>query len=702
MKKMRKITAWVLTLCLAVSLLGIAAFAEGETAEAAAETVTGDPAPATSDGVYTISASGVYTVSGTGAQPIVVTAQDVTLNLTGAILTAPAGKSAIALESGASVTLNVSGVCSLTGGDDNTQGGCGIQVPSGASLTVRGATGADSLTAIGTGTHACGIGNYQKGAPSSGKIVIENLAALSAVGGKADCDLTSDHGKTEGGPAIGGGRTAPAGDSGDGTVTLTNCASVSAIGGSKSAAIGAGFWNACDVVISNCASVSATGGVTAAAIGVSRNPASEYGPSSVTITDSAVTAQGGYEGAGIGSGYCDKSYGDYARTLSDGTAGSAVSLPAMNLSIDGASVVTATGGKLGAGIGGGYKAGNVHIRIGSGASVTAYAGEKGEGGSKIPCGIGSGADGSGLFSDKNGSIAIADGASVAAFSYGYDSAAYNGTLNSQVLGSKWAIGRELDSSATTAAVLQYRFLTSDFYGEKLENMTELNPGQSNAVTLTSDAGEKSVTIPQGYTCMAVTAAPGTYTVSLNGQSWSYLNTLGYEAAGDIGGTAYTFGTFPESAYASYHSTYLAYHDGATVRYALDRPSADFTASAGVNSYDAVAYRPAVVPAPKPAPIPTPTPIPTPEPPAVIENPTVPTTEPPAAEIPAVTVPETETPAVTVPETTVPQAEIPETGVPKAEAPKTGDPSALLAVLAGVSGAGLAVLALTSRKRREQN
>ena len=108
--------------------------------------------------------------------------------------------------------------------------------------------------------------------------------------------------------------------------------------------------------------------------------------------------------------------------------------------------------------------------IGARAEVTALAGKKEASGSKIPCAIGSGADGSGLFSDSNGSVSIADGASVTAFSYGYDTAEYNGTSKNDVLASKWAIGRELDASATTATVLQCRFLTSDFYSEKIDGM----------------------------------------------------------------------------------------------------------------------------------------------------------------------------------------------------------------------------------------
>jgi uncharacterized repeat protein (TIGR02543 family) len=589
------------------------------------------------NGVITIDAAGSYTADSSITSPIVIAVSGVTLNLNSVTITAPSGKSAIALGDGVSAAIVVSGECSLTGGAGGagicvpgtsalnlsgtgsltaiggggtagingdgtftadtvkTEGGAGIGGASGQANGAINISGLASLFARGCGLHASGIGTGYRHT-DNGAISISDVGTLTAIGGQYGVDTAKDNG-AEGGAGIGGGRdTASKTDCG--TVSITGCKTVKAFGGSKAAAIGSTFWSACDVTIDSCASVEAVGGATSAAIGTARNVKSEAGDSSVVITDSAVSAQGGYYGAGIGGGYFDQSYGDYARNVKDSSgntvSGNTISIPAVTVTIDGASTVYARGGELGAGIGGGYKETNVHVAIGARAAVTALAGEKEASGSKIPCAIGSGADGSGLFSDSNGSVSIADGASVTAFSYGYDTAEYKGTSKIDVLASKWAISRELDASDTTATVLQCRFLTSDFYSEKIGGMAELVPANPNTVTLKSAGSTYSIAVPAGYTCMAATVARGTYTVSLNGQDWSYLESQGYSATAKVGGTAYSAGSFPDEHYASYESTYNPYSGDVTVKYSFGAPSAVFAASAGVNSFDAVAYRPNTV------------------------------------------------------------------------------------------------------------
>ena len=643
----------------------------------------------------------VYTVTGigSGTNHIVVT-DDVTLYLSDVTISnLDTGLSAIEVKSGAAATILVSGSASLTGG----QRGCGIAVPEGAVLKLSGATGNDSLTAVGTGTWGCGIGWFVKdGSAASGSITISDLSALTAAGGCAGLDLTSDHGVNEGGPAIGGGRTSNTADqTQNGVVTLRNIASVTATGGAKAAAIGAGFWRACDVLIENCANVAAVGGTTAAAIGISRN--NTEGDSSVTIRGSAVTAQGGYYGAGIGTGYYDNSYGDFSRDAA------LRQIPAMNITIGG-SVVTATGGKLAAAIGGGYKSWNASVSIDASSTVTAYAGANGGNGQKIPCAIGSGADGSGIFADR-GSLSIAAGADVAAFAYGYE------TADGSVLASKWAISRELNDSSTTANVLQCRFLTSDFYGENAmtnssgsalysEALGVLSAGQSNVATLTNGTATRTVTIPAGYTCMAVTVDAGTWTVRVNDRLQSYLPTASCSAAtdGSFTGTAsavYTHGSGSGSyaAYAKNYNPYGTKSDLVSLAYSFNTPSADFAVSAGVNSFDAVAYRPGVTPTPVPEPTPTPTPDPEPTP-----TPTpVPGGDDDSTPASPVTLPEEPTPAAEVPGTEEPSAEIPEEETPLAEVPATGDSglAALSGFCAAASLAGLAYVALSGRKKKDE-
>lgn len=87
------------------------------------------------------------------------------------------------------------------------------------------------------------------------------------------------------------------------------------------------------------------------------------------------------------------------------------------------------------------------------------------------------------------------------------------------------------------------------------------------------------------------------------------------------------------------------------------------------------------------PEPTPTP---PEPPVEINEPEVPLTEEPGTEIEEPSVPKAEEPVT----------EIEDPGVPMADVPETGDKSLLWGCLSLISGAGLALLAMMDKKRKD--
>ena len=67
----------------------------------------------------------------------------------------------------------------------------------------------------------------------------------------------------------------------------------------------------------------------------------------------------------------------------------------------------------------------------------------------------------------------------------------------------------------------------------------------------------------------------------------------------------------------------------------------------------------------------------------------------------------ETPATDLPDTDVPTSgdtgvDLPEPEVPRADAPKTGDAAGLWAMAAAVSGLGLVWLAISGKKRKEED
>ena len=136
-----------------------------------------------------------------------------------------------------------------------------------------------------------------------------------------------------------------------GTLTISGDGALIAQGGKQGAGIGSGFEKAGNNIVISGGEVTATGGEYAAGIG-----GGMYGSgSSITISGGTVTATGGECGAGVGSGYYE--------------SGS-------NITISGGTVI-AQGGNQGAGIGGGKSGAGNNIDI-SGGTVTATSIATGE------------------------------------------------------------------------------------------------------------------------------------------------------------------------------------------------------------------------------------------------------------------------------------------------------------------------------------
>ena len=211
--------------------------------------------------------------------------------------------------------------------------------------------GSGSLTAVAKGTHAYGIGGA-----NTESIKITGVHIVEAMGGHAygiGSDTKYYKDAPEGGAAIGSGK--------DGAViTLDKVTVMKAIGGSKTAAIGANFHTGVTINITDSVIDYAEGGVSAAGIGGSRvsNGANESG-TTINITNSNVTAQGGAYGAGIGSGY-------------DTHCQSIQPLCTINISD---STIKATGGDYAAGVGTGYHNAALKGEI-KNSSVIAASGEK--------------------------------------------------------------------------------------------------------------------------------------------------------------------------------------------------------------------------------------------------------------------------------------------------------------------------------------
>ena len=534
-------------------------------------------------------------------------------------------------------------------GNNSLQGSDGILVPDGTEVEIVGAGGKDGddkLTAVGSGTIGSGIGYTKDNASNAGNITIHDIHEVTAVAGSIVEPATASedpyYKSGGGGAGIGGGRY---NDAEQGKVTISDVGTVTAVGGKKSAGIGASWWRGADVTIENADNVTATGGETGAGIGAARNTyRGASGPddpdldgalvTNITITDSTVIANGGKYGAGIGGAYNEYSSEDQARTDADKKKN-----PDVNIVIAGKSDITATGGQYAAGIGGGYKLSASNITIGSDATVKVFAGESGNEGKKLSEAIGSGADGSGLFTSADAVITIEEGANVQAFGNGFDVLG----SNRGVFYSKWPVNHEANTGGTTAPVVAIRFLVTEFGDifKEQDKVGDDNPGQMDflnkaddniisfvSLTAGEDAEPLNVTLPKGYTTLAVSLPADTYQILVNGTPWSFLPDEGYQAITDgsktnEGKEKWVYGekgtVVTEGKYAKHDEKDNQFYpwkqtsDLVTFRYAFGKPSANFVVGPGINYFDAVAYRGKIEPEPVPTPDPEPTPDPTPAP-----------------------------------------------------------------------------------------
>lgn len=196
----------------------------------------------------------------------------------------------------------------------------------------------NGLTSTANGKWGCAIGG------DGATVEITNTHIVSAIGGRLqtiDGTYLGKHvdsqGKNDvpGGPGIGGS-----------VITITDSTIDLVVGGCKSAGIGARYWQATSITITNSAISEVYGGSGSAGIGGSReaHPDPTWQTVTIVISDSTISAFGGENAAGIGSGYdvnCQVTQGE------------------VHIEISGDSVISAQGGKYAAGIGTGYHYGNL-------------------------------------------------------------------------------------------------------------------------------------------------------------------------------------------------------------------------------------------------------------------------------------------------------------------------------------------------------
>lgn len=215
-----------------------------------------------------------------------------------------------------------------------------------------------SLTALGYGVHASGIGG------ESTKITIKNTTIEKARGGylnENDTYLDSKYLKSEpeGGAAIGSSVHGA-------VITLDNVTVKEALGGSKAAGIGAMFHNGATINITNSVITKVVGGNSSAGIGSSRVASEDIDQASIiNISGSTINAIGGRYGAGIGSGYDTHcmSHGDKSRVT-------------INITGDRDDTITAQGGTYAAGIGTGYHTADLAGSITGDVVINATSGDK--------------------------------------------------------------------------------------------------------------------------------------------------------------------------------------------------------------------------------------------------------------------------------------------------------------------------------------
>ncbi|MEA4814857.1 MAG: hypothetical protein VB112_08125 [Oscillospiraceae bacterium] len=625
-----------------------------------------------------ITDSGTYTVSGTGnhGNNVVVSASDVTLYLDNITLkNLNSGLSAIKIADGCAVNIVVVGTCSLTGGGN----GAGIEVPETAAVTISGddltaignggvetrsdvaasgigavwgantgnsgeitVSGLSSLTAIGYGKQASGIGKCKK-AGTSGDIILTDIGTLYAAGGCFGLDMTSNDNAIEGGAGIGGGGNATdTNRTAEGTVlgyiSMNNVQNATVLGGSKSAAIGASYWGSCVIDISGCEITNATGGATASAIGAARINHDSYDRvCDITITDTVIeNAVGGFYGSAIGTGCNGDSCGSQLASVKYSSL-----IPyTANITIEG-STVSAYGGQGGAAIGGGYKGHELNINIDGGSTVYAVGGyindsKKMSNDQSDASAIGTGADGS------NGpytacAVTIGTGADVTALARGDKFAidTNKGVAESNVTGG--------------AKIIQGTFVDTGRY-------EGLNVSIRNYDS-TASAAAGNIAMPAGYRSFArCVSSAGKYLV--------------YATDGNDGGVA----------------SYFAYNTDIEKRLEKTENNTEAHTAIYIASASALSDNYYLYPATTEIVLPTP-------PADNGDNNVTPVNDTPAT-IPDTDTPLDETPAATDDTPVI----IPDAPAPLAEVPATGDISNLWLFIAIVSGAALIALNVKGKKR----
>lgn len=183
-----------------------------------------------SNGDYTISGDGIYYFTGTGSHAIKVTGGKPNIYLEDAQISVSSGP-AINIEEG-SPTIHVRGENAVTNTQQYSNGGAGIYVAQGSSVTIQGRDRNDVLTAR-AGHNGAGIGGYgsmSDGHGSCGDITIGNVTvdvyaagrsnSYPGIGGDESCGaITIDNATvyargigsaSSGCPAIGAGSSVPA------------------------------------------------------------------------------------------------------------------------------------------------------------------------------------------------------------------------------------------------------------------------------------------------------------------------------------------------------------------------------------------------------------------------------------------------------------------------------------------------------------
>lgn len=369
-----------------------------------------------SSGTYTIYGSTTthyVTVSGGSAEsPIHIMLDNANINLRHSDNDKSAERSAIQIDKGSWVTIDVEGSNYLQGGNDtgwgDNDGYAGIGVHAGANLTL---IGDGSLEAHGGGNDtlqqgAAGIGGDSNGASHGDR----NVGAITIMGNVSVTAYGAYHAA-----GIGGGDD---GSEANGTITIMRTPHVTATGGDGAAGIGSGDdGNGGSVYIDMDAAgtVVAQGGKNAAGIGVGDDDQDFFihigGAGSITATGGAESGTGGGDGAGIGTGRSKIT----AIAIAGNTGSRALSINAVaggdaaagigmggskvvdlgsstmdNISVANATV-SVTPGRFGAGIGGGNCTTVKRISVSNCSVAVTY--------DEHHCGAGLGAGASGTVND---------------------------------------------------------------------------------------------------------------------------------------------------------------------------------------------------------------------------------------------------------------------------------------------------------------